>query len=223
MILKISFLLGDDYIDTIYWLWISKMKYMYFEIFDKLIKKYGSIRNVWALDYNELSQCEFLTNNQVAELCNYEYKKNLQVYIEYMEKNCIGVVNCYSEKYPGKLNFIRNKPILLFYKGNIDIANKEAVAIVGSRECSVYGRKCAEHFASEISKRGINVISGLALGIDSVAHITALNKHGNTIAVVGNGLDCVYPSQNFKLAQSIVNNNRTAYFGILYRNKAREK
>jgi len=221
--LKISFLIGGDKIDTIYWLWISKMKYMYFEIFDQLIKRYKSLETIWNLSYNDFVKCEFLNNNQILELSNYDNKKNLEKIVKYMEKNCIGIIDCYQKIYPIKLRNIRNRPIVLFYKGNINLINQKSIGMVGSRACSVYGRMCAEYFANEISKRGINIVSGLAVGIDSIAHIATLNNRGNTIGVMGNGIDSVYPSQNLKIVERILQKNRANYFRIFGRNKTRER
>ena len=170
--------------EILYWLWIARMKYIYFEVFDKLVEKYKNMQNIWNLSYDELYDCHLFNEQQIKEICNPIYRKNLSALAEYMKKRRINMVTCYDSKYPAKLNFIRNKPIVLFYKGNIDIINNESVAIVGSRNCTIYGRKCADYFSYDLARRGINIISGLAIGIDSIAHISALNGHGKTIAVL---------------------------------------
>lgn len=180
------------------------MKYLYYEAFEMLINKFDNIENIWRLDYYELSTCDFLNSKIVAELCDQELRKNLKKYLDYMKKNGIDIINCFDQNYPHNLKYIENRPIVLFYKGDISIVNNESVAIVGSRNCTEYGRKCADYFSSELSKRKVNIVSGLAIGIDAMAHIAALNNNGKTIAVIGNGLDNIYPSQNSKLAELIV-------------------
>lgn len=180
------------------------MKNLYFEVFDLLLHKYGSLYNLWNLKNKDFIQCELFSKNILEDFCNIEYRKNLDKYIEYMKKENIKIITYLNKDYPVKLHFIKNKPIVLFYKGNLLNINKESVAIVGSRLCSEYGKRCASFFSKELSKRGVNIISGLALGIDSVAHIEALNCKGKTIAIVGNGLDDVYPKANKVLEQKIL-------------------
>ena len=94
---------------------------------------------------------------------------------------------------------------MLYCQGNVDLLNKQKiVAIVGSRDCSEYGRKYANIFATELSKHGICVISGMAIGIDTAAHNGAMQENGNTIAVLGGGLKNIYPVQNLWLYNNII-------------------
>lgn len=150
--------------------------------------------------------CNFLDEKIIREILNFDYRKKLKKYWDYMEMCEIGMVTCYDEDYPQKLRDISNRPIVLFYRGDIGIVNDYAIAIVGSRECTEYGRKCAEFISKEITRRSISIVSGLAIGIDSIGHITALNNNSKTIAVIGSGLDNIYPSKNINLADRIINN-----------------
>lgn len=106
--------------------------------------------------------------------------------------------------YPQMLKKIYSPPKELYVIGNKEILNMSCVAIVGCRECSQYGRKVAEKFAYELSKRGLVIVSGLAKGIDSFAHIGTVYAKGKTIAVLGSGLDNIYPKENVELARKIV-------------------
>lgn len=173
-----------DYIDKIYWLWISRLKFMYYEVFESLMERYKSIKCIWNLSYKDLCSCEFLSMQQIKELTCKEYKSGLELYSNYMKEHEIQMVTCFENQYPQKLRFIRNRPIVLFYKGNIEIANEKSIAIVGSRACSQYGRKCSEIFSRKIVEQGINIVSGLAVGIDAVAHVSTLNCGGRAIAVI---------------------------------------
>lgn len=197
---------GGDIIDKIYWIWISRMNYVYYEVLESLLNKYHSLSNIWNLDIEELHNCNCLEEKIIKELLNTEYRKNLKRYLEYMEKYGISMVTCYDSDYPKKLRNIQNRPIVLFYKGDISIVDEYSIAIVGSRNCSDYGRKCADFISNEIAIRKICIVSGLAIGIDSIGHIAALNNKSNTIAIIGNGLDNIYPSKNKKLAESIIKN-----------------
>lgn len=183
------------------------MKNMNYEILQLLIKKYYNIQNIWNLDKNELLKNKFLSEEMVYDLTNYIYKRNLDKYANYMQKNKIEIVNINDYRYPSKLKNIDNRPIVLYMKGNLDNIDNESVAIVGSRNCSLYGKKNADFFSYELAKRNVNVVSGLAKGIDAVAHQACINAKGKTIAVIGNGLDNIYPKENLKLAEKILENN----------------
>ena len=111
-----------------------------------------------------------------------------------------------SNEYPKVLKNIYDPPLKLYILGNKDILKQKGIAIVGSRNATEYGKKVAFKFARELSEKGINIISGLAVGIDTYAHIGALQEKsmGKTIAVLGSGLDEIYPKQNIELAKQII-------------------
>lgn len=115
-------------------------------------------------------------------------------------------ININDEIYPSKLKEIKNSPKKLFLRGNIELLESNSIAIVGSRECISYGFYEAYEFAKELSKKGICVISGLAQGIDTAAHLGAMHQKGKTIAVLGTGLNKIYPKENEILAESIIKN-----------------
>lgn len=190
-----------------YWIWISQIKNMTFEVFDLLLKKYENIRNIWNLNEKELKSNSFLSEILLLELCNESYKSNLTKYLRYINKNDIKIIKYTDNNYPQKLNNIPNKPIVLYAKGNLKNINNESVAIVGSRMASIYGKKNAYYFSYELAKRNVNIVSGLAKGIDSYSHIGALKAKGKTIAVIGCGIDKIYPKENEKLYHEILKND----------------
>ena len=110
-----------------------------------------------------------------------------------------------SKEYPEKLKNIYDSPKKLYVIGNKNLLYKKGIAIVGTRNATAYGKKVAYDFAKELSENDIVVISGLALGIDTYAHIGALK--GGTIAVLGSGIDQIYPKENVELAREILKNN----------------
>ena len=116
-------------------------------------------------------------------------------------------INIKDETYPNKLKEIKITPKKLYMRGNYSLLNKTAIAIVGSRECTSYGFKMAYEFAKELSKKDICIISGLAEGIDTASHLGGMHQIGNTIAVLGAGLNNIFPEENKLLAESIINNN----------------
>ena len=112
------------------------------------------------------------------------YRNNLEKYAEYMYKNNIKIINYYNFKYPKNLKQIFDPPITLFVKGNENILDEYGFAIIGCRNCSQYGEYVARKIAYNLGVNNINVISGLARGIDSFSHIGALQANAKTIAVV---------------------------------------
>ena len=113
-----------------------------------------------------------------------------------------------SKYYPQRLRNIDNPPKQLYCLGNLELLNyRKNIAIIGSRNCSYYGEQVSKDFSYNLAKENICIVSGLAKGVDSFAHIGALNAKGKTIAVLGSGLDNIYPKENIKLAESIVKNN----------------
>lgn len=111
-----------------------------------------------------------------------------------------------SKQYPEKLRNIYDPPQRLYILGNKEILNKKGIAIIGSRNCTEYGKSIALKFSSELIEKGYNIISGLALGIDTYAHMGCIDKihTSKTIAVLGSGLDKIYPSKNIELAKKII-------------------
>lgn len=126
------------------------------------------------------------------------------------EREGIGVISYYEEDFP---NILRNtidedgksaSPLLLFYKGDISIINMPCIAVIGTREITPNGEKAGMYISREFAKRGFCIVSGLAIGSDTVGHKGALEAGGKTIAFLAHGLDTIYPSQNKELAEEIL-------------------
>ncbi len=118
--------------------------------------------------------------------------------------NKIYEINETDEHYPEKLLQIKDRPNKIYAVGNIELLNNKSIAIVGSRISTAYGEYYAAKFAKEISKKGITIISGLAKGIDTVAHQNSKQEKGRTIAVLGCGFNHVYPKENEELFNEII-------------------
>ena len=121
-----------------------------------------------------------------------------------MEDHNIDIISIEDKEYPTLLKEIYNPPLNLYIIGRKNIINDPNIAIIGCRDATEYGKFVAKNFACNLSKNGFNIVSGLARGIDSYAHIGAVRSKGKTIAVLGNGLDMIYPKENTKLAQDII-------------------
>lgn len=119
------------------------------------------------------------------------------------DNNGIQIVTCIDVAYSNMLKEIHDPPLVLYCKGNVDLLNVPSIAIVGSRKCTYYGKRVAETFVAGLSSQ-FCIVSGLANGIDTVAHKKALELNANTIAVLGGGFNHIYPSNNISLANQIV-------------------
>ena len=133
----------------------------------------------------------------------------LKKYILYMQKHNIDIININDENYPKILKEIYDPPISLYIKGNKNILNNTSVAIIGCMQASQYGIKVAKYFGYNLAKNEVNVVSGLAKGIDSYAHIGSICANGKTIAVIGNGIDTIYPKENINIANKILEKGGT--------------
>lgn len=111
-----------------------------------------------------------------------------------------------SPDYPALLKETADPPVVLYVKGQLSALNQPKLAVVGSRNPSITGSENAKNFAKALSTHGITIVSGLALGIDAQAHIGCLESAGQTIAVLGTGIDCIYPRRHLKLAEQITQN-----------------
>ena len=101
-------------------------------------------------------------------------------------------------RYPKMLNLLKNPP-KIYVLGNVEILNKDSIAVIGSRNSTEYGQKMAKKFTKELTNKGLVIVSGLAIGIDTIAHYECIKTGGKTIAVVGSGFDYIYPSENIGL------------------------
>ena len=119
--------------------------------------------------------------------------------IKRLQEHKVKVITILDGGYPQRLKEIYLPPIVLFYRGNLSLINQRAVAVVGSRDHSKYAKDCIREIIPALVKDDIVVISGLARGVDTLAHEETLKADGNTIAVIGSGLDVVYPPENSKL------------------------
>lgn len=192
--------------DIEYWIWLSRIEGLNPKLLNDLLKKYEDPKRIWDKTKEELLQ-DGVKEKYAKEITNTIYRQNLDKYLKYIKQNDIEIITIKDKEYPDKLKVIYDPPIVLYIKGNINILNETSIAIVGCRLCTKYGENIAKKLAYNLSLKNINVISGLARGIDSCAHIGALIGKGKTIAVVGCGLDRVYPEENKKLFNEIVKSN----------------
>lgn len=171
----------------------------------ELIEKVG-IENLWNID--KLQLFEILKNNEKVEIFFKSKNKDiLERHFEYICKNDIKIISIIDEAYPKILKNIYDPPVVLYLKGHINALANLSFALVGARSASEYGIKVAKNLSYNLAKCGFNIVSGLAKGIDTYSHIGALNANSSTIAVMGTGMDMIYPKENIKLYKEILEKN----------------
>lgn len=125
-------------------------------------------------------------------------------YAQSMTNSGIKWLTIFDENYPKLLSQIYDPPIVLYYKGQVEDWNLPAIAVVGTRKITGYGRVVTEQFTKVLVSAGLTIVSGLALGVDAQAHATAIRENGQTWAILGSGVNQIYPAQNRQLAQDII-------------------
>lgn len=186
----------DELVSKKYWIWLSLIKDLGTIRASKLLKKYHAPDKIWNITKEALIRIEGIGDKVADNILNKHYRNNLDDYILKMKKQNVGIITIEDKEYPKLLKEIHDPPICLYYKGNKKILNNVGIAIIGSRDYSEYGKKVAKNFSYNIAHNNINIVSGLAKGIDTYSHIGAICAKGKTIAVVGNGLDTIYPKEN---------------------------
>lgn len=189
-----------------YWLWISKIKKLGSIKIQRLLEEYETPERIYNLKKEQLTKIEGIGENIAEEILNKRYKENLKEELNYLKRNNIKLITIKDSIYPKKLQTIYDKPICLYVKGNEKILNEFSIAIIGCRENTKYGETVANRLTEELVENNIVTVSGLARGIDSISHQATVNKKGKTIAVIGSGLDKLYPKESLNLVRQIIKN-----------------
>lgn len=169
--------------------------------FYALLSAFGTAKGI--VDNLGSPQAEKLLGSDYAEVVKAVSSGYEDKVLDKMREHGVTAVTCFSESFPQSLENISDPPYILFCKGDTSLLDTRCLAVVGTRKASVYGKRAAKDFVKILCEY-FTVVSGLAYGIDSVAHETTLEYDGKTIAVLGGGLIDVYPSTNQSLADKIV-------------------
>lgn len=163
----------------------------------------GSAQAIFEADELSLQGAQGVGTGLARVIC--EQRASIDWQAEMVRADDMGchIVTQEDEDYPAPLREIHDPPLALYVQGRLESRDKNSIAVVGTRRPSVYGRSCAESLASQIARAGMVVVSGLAEGIDTAAHLGCLKAKGRTIAVLGSALDCLYPPSNRGLALRI--------------------
>ena len=186
-----------------YWIGFNKVRGIGPARLRALLDYFGSVEQAWRAPADALAEVG-LDRRSLASLIQARGELDLAAELAKVEKAGIQVLTWEDGRYPERLRMINDPPPVLYVKGELRPADDWAVAMVGTRKASAYGREAARSLATDLARAGVTIISGLAKGIDTQVHRATIEAGGRTIAVLGNGVDIVYPYENLKLAQEIV-------------------
>lgn len=168
-----------------------------------LLQYFSSPKKAWDAKRKELERVDGLQRDDIDAFLSAKNKIDPKKEIDKAKKEGIKIVTFRDKGYPVALGLITDPPLVLYVKGEIKEVDRLAVGIVGSRMASDYGKRVTREFVSELGKAGFTIVSGLAKGIDGQAHRTALEVCARTLAVLGCGIDVVYPPENKRLFSEI--------------------
>jgi DNA processing protein len=169
----------------------------------KLIEHYGSAAEVLKRAPAELAKSGLVPDPCIAGLADKTLLTEAEKQFAWAEKEGVAVLTLKDPKYPPYLKEIFAPPPVIFVRGDLSLFSLHAVAVVGTRNPTAYGKTVTQSITRELVEEGLVIVSGLARGIDTVAHQTCLDKGGHTVAVLGCGIDRIYPPANEQLCKTI--------------------
>lgn len=195
--------------DPKYWLGFNLVKGIGPAKIQALLDHFGDLGAAWNANELELERIG-IDRRALAALCEARTQINLDDYSKRVKKAGITVLTWECESYPRYLREVPAAPPVLYVSGTVQEADRWAVAVVGTRRLTAYGRQVARELVTGLVRNNVTIISGLARGIDAIGHKTALEAGGRTIAVLGSGLDQVYPPEHRGIARRIVQKGQGA-------------
>lgn len=171
-----------------------------------LVGIYGDARSIFKARKKELEKLEGIGTVRAASIKKFTDFSSAETEITFMERYKITPLFLTNPAYPKRLLHCYDGPSLLYYRGEADLNHQRIVAIVGTRNHTDYGRQCCEKIVEGLKQADVMIVSGLAFGIDTIAHKSALQQQLPTVAVLAHGLDRIYPSQNKQLARDMTVN-----------------
>lgn len=169
----------------------------------RLIEAFGTPKHVFSASQGELRSVDGVGGELARRIATFPVEEVLEREVAAVERAGITLCTLHDEDYPPQLATLYDPPPVLYVRGALMASDQLAIAVVGSRRPTAYGRSVAERLAGELASLGFTVVSGLARGIDGLAHQAALSAGGRTLAVYGSGIDLVFPAEHRELADAI--------------------
>lgn len=209
----------EDLENKKYWIWLSMIPNLGIKRKQKLLKIYKNPKRIFEANKKELEKIEGIGENIANNIINSKIERIIEYQVKQMIKENVDIISINDTNYPQQLKNIYDPPISIYIKGNIKNLQKPSIAIIGCRQASEYGKMAAKYFGYQLAKSGLNIVSGLARGVDSYSHVgnicakkeesyshvDNLSTVGKPLAVIGCGLDIIYPKENNELEKEILN------------------
>ncbi len=190
--------------DSLYWVWLAENIGAGSKAYGPLLERFGSAYEIYRADEEELYKIPDVDEGVYERLCDKDLGTAHKI-INYCTRNGVGILTYDSEKFPERLKTIRNSPVVLYYKGRLpDFDRRLCIAVVGTRKMTDYGEQASYRMSYELASAGTVIVSGMALGVDGIASCAAIEAGGVTCAVLGSGIDVVYPREHKKLMDKIL-------------------
>ncbi len=190
----------DDQIK--YWVALGRVRLLGTVRFRRLEAYFGQVETAWTAAYGEFKAAG-MEDRVAKEIVATRDRLSPDDEMAKLERIGVKAINWHHQDYPARLKEISDPPPILYYKGELLPSDERSVAVVGTRSPTSYGREVAATLTADLARNGLTIVSGLALGVDGIAHRATLDAGQRTIAVVANGLDIVYPRDHTSLSQRI--------------------
>ena len=189
--------------DIRYWIGFNQVQGIGGTRLRALLDCFGDLETAWHATAHDLERSG-LDKRSLTNLLRLRDNLNLDAEVRKLERLGARALTWDDPDYPRNLRQVYNPPPLLYIRGSLEKRDEWAVAIVGTRQASAYGKEAAHSFSAGLARVGVTVVSGLARGIDAEAHRACLDAGGRTMAVLGSGVDVIYPQQHARLAADIM-------------------
>lgn len=189
--------------DTPYWVAFSHIRGIGAVRYQALLSRFGTLAEAWRATRSELKETG-LEDRIIRLIADERANIDPESEMERLEKLTVRALTWDDPAYPSQLREVDDSPPVLYIRGDLQPADGLAVAVVGTRRPTPYGRQVAEELSYQLAANGVTVVSGLARGIDAIAHRAAIQAGGRTLAVMACGLDMVYPPEHAKLARELI-------------------
>ncbi len=192
--------------DRLYDYWVATLQDGYIGKLLSIVERAGGARAFYEMSALGMKEKLGLSDRLIRHIENNRGDRDLAYEYERMMQSKIRYVNHNDSDFPKRLRTISSPPYGLFVKGSLPKEGNAAVAVIGARECSEYGRLMAEYFGSRLGKKGVDIISGMAWGIDGLAQMSAISEGGHSYGILGCGCDIIYPRKNQQLYHLLCEN-----------------
>ena len=181
------------------WYWLCNIRGVGQKRIRKLLREFETPEGIYRATRNALEATEGLSNRIVEQIMLSKKEDNIKNDLAYLSRINGRFISCKNEEYPKRLHELYDAPYGIYVLGKLPQIDKISLAVIGARNCSNYGKEVARSYSKELAEAGIQIISGLARGVDGYAHSGALQGKGYTLGILGSGIDYCYPMENMGL------------------------